>query len=136
MKYRKANYNGMNWIRQEKRLAIYMRDGLACVYCGDSIERGASLSLDHIIPVRRGGTNHQYNLVTACDRCNLAKGQRSVKQFIAATARYLNHGVKSAEIEEHVSACSTRALPLARAKRLIKSRGSAARVLAAKVEER
>jgi len=37
---------GMNWIRKEKRLAIYLRDGLACGYCGQSIEDGAKLTLD------------------------------------------------------------------------------------------
>jgi len=133
-KERKEKWNGMNWIRQEKRLAIYLRDGLACVYCGDSVERGASLQLDHIVPVERRGTNHEYNLVTCCDRCNLAKGMRGVNEFISATARYLNHGVTAEEIKQHVSACSTRAMPLARAKRLIAQRGSAARVLAAGVE--
>lgn len=32
---RKADWQGMNWIRQDKRLAIYLRDGLACVWCGE-----------------------------------------------------------------------------------------------------
>ena len=131
-KERKENWQGMNWIRQAKRLAIYLRDGLACVYCGDSIEQGARFQLDHIIPVEKGGSNHQFNLVTCCDRCNVAKGERRVQEFVTATARYLNHGVTAEEILRHVSACSTRALPLAKAKALIAKRGSAARVLAAK----
>jgi 5-methylcytosine-specific restriction endonuclease McrA len=46
----RGEWQGMNWIRQEKRLAIYLRDGLACGYCGDSVENGAKLSLDHLKP--------------------------------------------------------------------------------------
>lgn len=38
MTSRNANWQGMNWIRQEKRYAIYLRDGLACVWCKATIE--------------------------------------------------------------------------------------------------
>ena len=38
------NRYGRNWIRPEKRRALYLRDGLACVYCGDSLEDGARLT--------------------------------------------------------------------------------------------
>ena len=69
-------YQGMNWITQKKRLAIYLRDGLACAYCGASVETGAQLSLDHLIPHSEGGTNHESNLVTCCSRCNSSRGAR------------------------------------------------------------
>jgi 5-methylcytosine-specific restriction endonuclease McrA len=82
MTKRQANWQGMNWIRKEKRFAIYERDGLACIYCGATAE-DAVLSLDHIIPVALGGTNEAINLVTACKRCNDTKGKKSTKQFLA-----------------------------------------------------
>ena len=47
-------------------MAIYMRDGLACAYCGAAVEDGAQLSLDHITPDSLGGDNQADNLVT-CD---------------------------------------------------------------------
>ncbi|KKK72946.1 hypothetical protein LCGC14_2898780, partial [marine sediment metagenome] len=40
---RKEKNQGMNWIRPEKRLAIYLRDGLACCYCGATVEDGTKL---------------------------------------------------------------------------------------------
>jgi|SRR5215471_1682430 len=132
---RKARWNGMNWIRQEKRLAIYMRDGMACVYCSDAVEDGAQLTLDHVIAVERGGGNEAMNLVTACDRCNKAKGERNLAEFIRATAAYLNQGAKSIEIHKHVWACMKRALPLEAAKQMIELRGSAARAVAAHREQ-
>ena len=73
----------MNWIRKEKRLAIYLRDGLACAYCGESVEDGAKLTLDHLKAHNHGGSNDADNLVTCCHRCNSARGKRSWRKFSA-----------------------------------------------------
>ena len=67
------NRYGRNWIRPEKRLALYLRDGVACVYCGRSVEAAAPLTLDHLRPVSKGGSNDASNLVTACHDCNSAR---------------------------------------------------------------
>jgi hypothetical protein len=76
-----------NWIRKDKRLAIYLRDGLCCVYCGEALEMGdARLTLDHVNPQSLGGSNHESNLVCACRRCNCAKQASSVRDFIAYLA--------------------------------------------------
>ena len=131
MTERKQNWAGMNWIRQEKRLAIYLRDGLSCVYCGASVEDGAQLSLDHLTPDSKGGVNDATNLVTCCSRCNSSRGDRPFRTFARATARYLNHGVTAAQIVAHVENARRRVLPLDEAKTLIARRGSVARVLAA-----
>jgi 5-methylcytosine-specific restriction endonuclease McrA len=43
---------GMNWIRPEKRLAIYLRDGLACCYCAAvSVMEGEAGSAAHTVPI-------------------------------------------------------------------------------------
>lgn len=122
-------YQGMNWIRQEKRLAIYLRDGLACVYCGDSAEKGATLTLDHLTCHSNGGSNHESNLVTACMRCNSSRGTRSVRGFCKAVAAYVNHDITAESIEAHVRRCARRVLNVSEAKRLMERRGSAAAVL-------
>ena len=127
---RTENWAGMNWIRQEKRLAIYIRDGLACAYCGHAVEDGAQLTLDHLKPHSKGGGNDSSNLVTCCHRCNSSRGNRSVRGFCRVVAAYLNHGVTADEVERHVRSTSRRVLPAAEAKELIGRRGSAARVLA------
>lgn len=72
--------HGMNWIRQEKRLALYMRDNFSCLYCGAGIEQGeVTLSLDH---VKHWAGNHESNLVTACMDCNMGKGWKSLNTFL------------------------------------------------------
>lgn len=128
----KGKWQGQNWLRPEKRLAIYLRDGLACAYCGASVEQGAQLSLDHVQPHSKGGTNHESNLVTCCARCNSSRGNRPVEEFAAAVALYINHGVTAEEILTHIATCTARDLKSAKAeaKTMIARRGSAARALA------
>ncbi len=121
--------NGSKWCRPTTRLAIYLRDGLACAYCGASIEDGAQLSLDHLIPHSRGGTNASTNLVTSCRRCNCARGNRSVRGFARAVAEYLDHGVEPDEIERHIRNCARRTLPREEARQMLARRGTVARVL-------
>ncbi|MBK8912942.1 MAG: HNH endonuclease [Chlorobi bacterium] len=123
---------GMNWISQHKRLAIYMRDGLACAYCGDGVEDGAKLTLDHLTPYSEGGSNHETNLVTCCHRCNSSRGNRSVEEFASGVAAYLNHGVKVSDITAHISDCTSRPLDIKAAKEMIARRGSCAKVIAPK----
>lgn len=56
------------------RKNILRRDGHRCQYCG---RKDVSLTVDHIIPKARGGTDSWENLVCACVRCNNFKGDRT-----------------------------------------------------------
>lgn len=92
---------GSKWIRQDKRLAIYLRDGLACAYCGatpDSMaDRSDVLSLDHLVPCSQGGGNHEGNLVTCCQTCNSRRQDMDLSAWLqiicgddaAKTARFI-----------------------------------------------
>ena len=53
-------------------LAVYTRDGFACVWCGGTRERGARLTCDHIVPHAEpfNGPTALANLWTACLPCN------------------------------------------------------------------
>lgn len=129
MKDRKTNWQGMNWIRQEKRLAIYLRDGCSCAWCGANVEDEATtLSLDHVKCHSKGGSNEATNLVTCCKRCNDSRGARSVGKFATVVAAYLGGGRGRADaIKAHVIQCTKRDLKvhLIEAKALMARRGSA-----------
>lgn len=43
-----------------------------CFYCGRPIWQ--SYTIDHVIPLSKGGPNKISNIVLACVRCNLEKG--------------------------------------------------------------
>jgi hypothetical protein len=62
-------------ISKAKRERIYKRDGYECVRCGENDKR--ELTLDHIIPVSRGGSSKDDNLQTMCKRCNVLKGSKT-----------------------------------------------------------
>lgn len=55
------------------RVRVFDRDNYTCQMCGATVEDGAKLHIDHIIPVSKGGTNELDNLQTLCFECNLGK---------------------------------------------------------------
>ncbi len=59
------------------RRNILERDRHTCQYCG---YKGEGLTLDHVFPRSRGGGDTWENLVTACVRCNVKKGNRTPKE--------------------------------------------------------
>lgn len=126
MTIRASKNQGMNWISQHKRLAIYLRDGCACVWCGSNVEGGAKLTLDHVVGHSKTQDNHETNLVTACHRCNTSRGTRSAAKFSGIVAAYLNHGVSGKNILRHVRNAQRRSLKpfLVDAKEMIARRGS------------
>ncbi|MCG6914674.1 HNH endonuclease [bacterium BMS3Abin03] len=59
------------------RKNILRRDSYRCGYCGRGDLR---LTIDHIIPKARGGTDSWDNLISACTVCNNKKGDRTPEE--------------------------------------------------------
>ena len=59
------------------RRNILHRDSYTCQYCG--IKRH-DLTIDHIVPRSRGGIDAWDNVVAACLKCNVKKGNRTPKE--------------------------------------------------------
>jgi 5-methylcytosine-specific restriction endonuclease McrA len=74
------------------RKAIFERDGWRCQLCGRKVKRRSSrskstgrlhprtASLDHIVPLRRGGPHEEANCQCACLECNVRKNARMIGQ--------------------------------------------------------
>jgi hypothetical protein len=116
-----VKWHGMNWITQRKRIAIYLRDGLACVYCGASLE-SEQMSIDHIRPRSKGGSNSATNLVTACLKCNRCRGDRHIDLWLDIVAQYRNYDVTATELRKHIRNCTRRVLPTNEAKIVLANR--------------
>lgn len=114
---------GMNWIRQSKRLAIYLRDGMACCWCGLTIEDGARLTLDHMTPRARGGSNHETNLFTACRGCNSRRKHYSIAVFALTMSRQFGGAISTVDIIAHIRETVRRPIDVAGAEELMQRRG-------------
>ena len=93
--------------KKGQRQRIYERDGHACVYCGNEQD----LTLDHYVPLQKGGDHSDDNLVTACRVCNAKKRDFSADEaglsfknpsaleHVTLHARYCN-GLEEKRTEE------------------------------------
>ncbi|CAB4125376.1 McrA Restriction endonuclease [uncultured Caudovirales phage] len=57
------------------RANVYLRDNGTCQYCSKHIERKVA-TLDHVVPVSKGGKTTWENSTTACGPCNSAKADK------------------------------------------------------------
>ena len=57
------------------RANIHLRDSGQCQYCGTSVDRKVA-TLDHVLPVSKGGKTTWENCVTACGPCNSHKSDK------------------------------------------------------------
>lgn len=55
------------------RSNVYLRDRLICCYCLKNLEK-KECTLDHVLPLSKGGKTNFENTVTACNSCNSYKG--------------------------------------------------------------
>lgn len=51
----------------------------SCAYCGRKMER---LTIDHIIPLSKGGPDSLRNVVPCCPRCNSAKRNKGLLEWV------------------------------------------------------
>ncbi len=54
---------------------LFVRDRQICAYCTNRFAE-TDLTVEHIVPVSRGGRHEWTNVVTACRSCNTRKGNR------------------------------------------------------------
>ena len=66
------SYRKKNQISRGVQRTVWDRDGWECVTCGSH----ANLTVDHIMPLARGGSDDLSNLQTMCFSCNSRKGAR------------------------------------------------------------
>jgi len=69
------------WTGEDFRAAKQLTES-ACSYCGEP----GPLTLDHVVPLARGGAHRIDNLAAACKPCNSWKGARDELEFRALLA--------------------------------------------------
>jgi len=80
---RRARMGGSANVEPVLRQAIYDRDKGICGICGEFVERKA-MTLDHLVPISRGGEHTADNLQTAHRVCNCRKHARTMDELLAS----------------------------------------------------
>lgn len=57
-----------------------------CLYCGQQ----AKITIDHILPIARGGAHSIGNLAPACQPCNSSKGAKTITEWKMAKRKATN----------------------------------------------
>ena len=73
---------GAEW--EKKRQKVLARDNYTCAYCnqyGDTV--------DHILAKANGGTDDDWNLITACRKCNGKKQDKALVRLNYMNKRWL-----------------------------------------------
>lgn len=60
--------------RKMTKLEVFNRDRFICQYCG---RQTRELTIDHVVPKKRGGSHTWENVVSACVPCNRKKAGRN-----------------------------------------------------------
>ncbi len=86
---------------REDAMKVFERDHFKCQYCGldglSSFENWLIMTIDHVHPSARGGPRTLDNLLTACQPCNLLKGDRvfasqeAARQYVLARRKEWRH---------------------------------------------
>lgn len=80
-KHQRPDYDALRneWRNMCKSISkiIFKRDGYKCQYCGSNKQ----LTVDHIIPLSKGGTNEIDNLITSCRYCNSKKHDKTPEEM-------------------------------------------------------
>lgn len=70
------------------------RTHATCMYCGIKLLRFRNKTVDHIVPLIRGGQNKEDNMVLVCKPCNLGKGQQPLAVFLAQSGLEVSQELK------------------------------------------
>lgn len=79
---RRAVIAGVSVIEEFNRAAIIERDGSTCYLCGKEL-KPRQVTLDHVVPLSRGGSHTADNLRVCCLSCNRKKWDKLLEELPA-----------------------------------------------------
>jgi hypothetical protein len=78
-------------VNAKLRYRILKRDKSKCRRCGQTVDDGVKLVIDHIVPVAWGGPTEETNLWSLCEECNLGKKAYESDVDAAAMKEVMRH---------------------------------------------
>lgn len=77
---------------KNKRISIYDKSKHFCALCGKPLVYG-EMTVDHVMPLSRGGKNEEDNMRCLCRECNQLKGNRIDSEMYAGLIKICSNGV-------------------------------------------
>jgi hypothetical protein len=68
-------------ISSDKKHKVFMKTFYHCGYCGKIINEPSDLTLDHMKPKAKGGTDEMNNLIGCCKSCNQMKSDKTMEEY-------------------------------------------------------
>jgi 5-methylcytosine-specific restriction endonuclease McrA len=59
---------------------VFVRDNHTCGYCGIQLN-SSNRTLDHVLPVSKGGKTTYKNIISSCLDCNSFKGNKTLEEM-------------------------------------------------------
>lgn len=81
-KWRQKFLDAEGYFTHDDIIALLISQDGRCSYCGITLYD--LYTIDHIMPLSRGGSNWPDNLALACDHCNKSKHDRTIEEWMAA----------------------------------------------------
>lgn len=66
-----------------EKAAVWNKTRGCCSYCNQKLNPFTEFTVDHVVPVSRGGTHELGNLVPCCRSCNSSKSAQDVDSFMS-----------------------------------------------------
>lgn len=96
-------------IPKSTRDVVYENGHGVCAICGRPVDK-KNFTIDHIVPLARGGKNEVSNYQIACSDCNRLKGSRMNDEFINGLATILSAQITDNDVSEESSNMLIRAI--------------------------
>lgn len=87
MSHEATNWAAIQALGKKRGKWLWEKTGGHCAYCGRLFASPLEMTVDHVIPKSRGGSNDKSNRLPACQRCNIAKGARPLSALRSLLAR-------------------------------------------------
>lgn len=62
------------WFSKDVKEDILRKSDGVCAHCGCPVAIGDNFTVEHVVPISKGGTNDLVNIVALCHTCNTTKG--------------------------------------------------------------
>jgi 5-methylcytosine-specific restriction endonuclease McrA len=77
---RRAQHSGGAGLTEDQWLQILEINDNRCAYC---LVQSTDLEVDHVVPLAKGGTHEESNIVPACSECNTSKNDKLLLEIFA-----------------------------------------------------